>query len=109
MYIKLIMLKSFVLFLLLKQFLNEKYYLFTSYGDTVRDNSGGVVWEWYDECLNYNAAMDSARIQMLQAIANSKQTIIRFQGDDYHYDLSVTNTDKQMIRDTLVLYEALLK
>ena len=87
---------------------NEKYYLFTSYGDTTRDNDT-EVWEFYDECLDTNASMDSARIKMLQAIANSQQTIIRFQGNDYHYDLYVTDTDKQIIRDVLTLYNALLK
>ena len=45
---------------------------------------------------------------MLQAIADSEETIIRFEGDEYYYDLYVTDKDKQMIRDTLTLYEAMI-
>jgi len=85
----------------------EKFYEFVSYFDVTRDNDGDV-WEYYDLCLPYNAGMDNADIEMLQAIANSSETIIRFQGDNYYYDLTVTETDKQMIRDTLALYEAFI-
>lgn len=77
--------------------------------DTVRDNDGGVVWEWYDECLDYNQPLDSEELQMLRQIADSNETIIRFQGDDYSYDLTVTKTDKTIIADVLALYGALLE
>ncbi len=51
---------------------------------------------------------DRIQFEMLQKIAESNETIIRFQGDDYHYDLTVTKTDKEIIRDVLDLYKALL-
>ena len=66
------------------------------------------MWEYYDEALNYNQGMDSEELEMLARIADSSETIIRFEGDEYYYDLYVSNKDKQMIRDTLTLYEALL-
>lgn len=84
-----------------------KYYKNVGYFNTTRDNDT-EVWEFYDECLYIGQGMDTEEIKMLEAIANSNETIIRFQGDNYHYDLYVTNQDKQMIRDTLTLYEALL-
>ncbi|MBR3975566.1 MAG: hypothetical protein IKJ88_06880 [Clostridia bacterium] len=85
----------------------EKYFKNVGYYNTVRDNDT-EVWEYYDECLNYNQAMDSSEIKMLKAIAESDETIIRFQGDDYYHDLYVSQKDKQMIKDTLTLYEAMI-
>lgn len=85
----------------------EKYYKNVGSGNTIRDNDT-EVWEWYDECLDYNEDMNNRDLQMLKAIAQSKETIIRFQGDEYHYDLQVTQADKNMIADTLALYEALI-
>ncbi len=87
---------------------NEKYYKYVGPWDTVRDNDGGVVWEFYDECLNYNQSLDSEELLMLKDIAESNETIIRFQGDDYHYDLVVTKKDKKIISDVLALYGALI-
>lgn len=81
----------------------HKYY---KVGDTVRDNDT-EVWEYYDEALDSNIGMDDSDIQMLVAIANSKETIIRFQGNEYHYDLTVTASDKAAIKNVLALYEAL--
>ena len=82
----------------------QKYTEYVGSFNTVRDNDGGVVWEWYDKVLNVNVPMENATIQMMETIANSTETIIRFQGDDYSYDLTVTDADKQMIRDALELY-----
>lgn len=77
--------------------------------NTTRDNGGGVVWEFYDDILDVNASIDSNDIQLLEKIANSNETIVRFQGDDYHYDLTVSNNDKSMIKDVLAMYSALVK
>jgi len=85
----------------------DKYYKLVGYYNTIRDNDT-EVWEYWDECLKYNQAMDSDQIKMLKAIANSNETIVRFQGDNYHYDLYVKEADKKMIRDALALYEAML-
>lgn len=46
---------------------------------------------------------------MLRQIAGSNETIIRFQGNDYSHDLTVTKTDKTIIADVLALYGALLE
>ncbi|MBQ8807743.1 MAG: hypothetical protein IJZ81_00365 [Clostridia bacterium] len=71
------------------------------YFDIVHDNESGDVWEYIDtEVSDYD-------IEMLWAIANSNETIVRFQGDNYSHDYTVNSTDKQAIKDVLTAYEAL--
>lgn len=77
--------------------------------DTVRDNDNGVVWEYYDQALNIAVDMDDADLKMLRTIADSQETIIRFEGDEHQYDLTVSATDKKIISDTLALYEAFIR
>lgn len=77
--------------------------------NTVRDNEGGVVWEYYDDAFNINEPMDSNAIQKLEKIGNSQETIVRFEGDEYYYDLTVSNEDKSMIKDVVAFYSAFLK
>ncbi len=86
----------------------NNYYKIFSYYDIVRDNEYGNVWEYYDEALDYNEPMDSSTIEMLTAIVNSKETIVRFQGSDYYDDITISKADKTAIKETLRLYEALL-
>lgn len=79
----------------------ERYTMNFSYNDVVRDNGGGVVWEYVD------VDVSDADEEMLWAIANSKETIVRFEGDDYVWDFTVTSSDKQAIRDVLTAYDAM--
>lgn len=78
------------------------------YHDIVRDNDDGNVWEWYDDVVHDNAGLDNSDLSMLDAIASSEETIIRFEGDTYEYDLVVSSADKQLIREVLTLYQALI-
>jgi len=71
------------------------------YFDIVHDNGGGDVWEYID------VEVEDSDLEMLWAIANSNETIIRFQGDDYSHDYTVSKTDKQALKDALTVYEAL--
>ena len=79
----------------------ERYYKTFSYFDVTRNNGGGDVWEYID------LEVSDADVEMLWAIANSQETIVRFEGDDYSHDLTITDGDKQAIRDVLTVYEAL--
>ena len=72
---------------------------YTGY-DVNRDNDT-EVWEWVD------IAPSTADIQMLENIADSQETIVRFQGDNYHYDLTIKSSDKAAIKDVLAAYNAL--
>lgn len=85
----------------------EKFFKYPSRNDLVRDNDT-EVWEWYDEVLDINVGMNNEDLQMLKKIAESEETIIRFQGDEYNYDLTVSATDKKIISDVLALYQALI-
>ena len=82
----------------------EIYYKNPYYYDIIHDNDS-EVWEVWDEVLDAGAEMDDYSIQMLQQIANSEETIIRFQGDDYHYDLTISASDKKAIKNVLTAYE----
>lgn len=78
-----------------------RYYRTYTRNQLVRDNAYGDVWEYIDV-----DPTESDR-ELLQAIANSKETIIRFEGDTYYYDYTVRPEDKQGIRDALALYDLL--
>ena len=41
------------------------------------------------------------------AIANSSETLVRFQGDDDSHDFTVSAGDKEAIRQVLTAYDAL--
>lgn len=79
----------------------EKYTKYFNYRDIHRDNDAGDVWEVAD------FAPDNSDIKMLEAIANSTETIIRFEGDDRRFDMTVKSDDKQGIKDVLTAYEFL--
>ena len=80
---------------------DERYYKTFNYFDVVRDNAYGDVWEYVD------IEVGSSEEELLWAIANSTQTIVRFEGDDYYHDFTVSANDKQAIRDVLTVYDAL--
>lgn len=80
---------------------DERYYKTFSYFDITRDNDYGIVWEYAD------SAVSQSDIDMLWAIADSEKTIVRFEGDDYQYDHTVSAGDKQAIREVLTAFEAL--
>lgn len=71
------------------------------YFDVVRDNDRGDVWE----CIS--TADGNQYEQLFWDIANSKTTIVRFEGDDYYYDMTVSQEDKNGIRDVLNAFEGL--
>lgn len=81
----------------------KTYTISCNYFDVVRENNGGSVWEYYDDIPDN----EKDTINMLEKIAESNETIIRFQGGDHVYDLVVSDTDKAIIRDVLTLYEAM--
>ena len=65
--------------------------------DIVHDVDGGVR-----EYIDIDGVSD---VEMLLAIANSKETIVRFEGDEFVYDFIVKEIDKRAIREVLLVYE----
>ena len=82
---------------------DERYYKTFSYYDINRDNAGGMVGEIVD------AEVSSADIEMLRKIVTSKKTVIRYDGDDYYHDYTLTDSDKSAIKDVLTIYDYLNK
>ncbi len=77
----------------------KNYYKSVSYYDVVRDNAYGDVWEYYDQ-----TTVKEDDISMLSAIANSKETIVRFVGDNNYYDYTIPDKDKKAIQQVLDAY-----
>lgn len=80
---------------------DARYYKTAVRSDLVRDHAYGNVWEYIN-----TADVSQSDIDVFWAIANSNQTIVRFEGN-YIYDLTVSATDKAAIRQVLTAYEAL--
>ena len=79
---------------------DETYPLSYSQGEYFRDNNWDV-WEVIDKEVS-----DTDKV-LLREIANSKTTVIRFQGSQYYHDMTVSQAEKQGIQDTLELAEYL--
>jgi len=70
-----------------------------SYFEVKRDNGYSGVWEWID------IVPSSENISMLKLIADSKSTIVRFQGDDYKNDRELTQKEKKAISDVFTVLD----
>lgn len=77
----------------------QNYYHSYDYFEVTRDNGSGAVWEYVDISVK-----EAERI-LLEKIANSEKTIIRFEGEGHYYDLTVSAKDKQAITDILTAYD----
>ncbi len=71
------------------------------YSELERDNGHGDVWE-------YVHIIDNGYEDLFWKIANSKKTIVRFEGDAHYFDLTVSDADKQAIRELLTAFDALI-
>lgn len=78
-----------------------KTYKSYAYRDVTRDNGYGDVWEFID------ISVGNEERKLLESIAASTETIIRFEGDNHYYDLTVSAKDKQAIKDVLAAYDVL--
>ena len=73
---------------------------FTINGNWERDHNSGI-WEWLD------IPVEKSEYEMLKKIANSKVTKIRYEGTQYHDDRTLTSKEKDIIKKTLEIYDAL--
>lgn len=80
---------------------DDTYTIYTNYGDVNRDNGGGRIWEWLDIPVSEN------QYEMLKSIATSEKAIIRHEGDQYYDDRTLSNKEKEAIKNVLEAYEAL--
>ena len=75
-----------------------RYTKTVNYGDISRQVAYGDVFEWFSDVASEEDML------ILKAIANSNEAIVRFEGDDKYYDLTVPQKDKNAIKDMLILY-----
>lgn len=68
------------------------------YSDIKRDNSGGWVWEWYDE------AVEDKDLNLFERLIASKKTIIRYTGTQYRQDRILGAEEKRGMRKILDAY-----
>lgn len=66
-----------------------------------RDHGSGSVWEWYDENVS------DADLAMIKAIIKSKKATIRFNGNQYHKDHTITAQEKRALQNVLDAFGAL--
>lgn len=64
--------------------------------------------ECYDYKMPLHLEEESKEYEMLVAIAESPEAIVRLEGSKYQYDHTISETEKQVIRETLTLYQSLL-
>ena len=69
--------------------------------DVKRDNSGGYIWEWFDEAIDPQS-------DLVHALANSHRVKIKLNGSDYYDIRTLSQKQIQGIKETFELY-ALLK
>lgn len=77
----------------------QSFSLTYNYNDINRGMSRGNIFE------NVILPADDNVIELLWKISNSNETIIRFQGENYHDDITVTNSEKEAIKNALTIYE----
>ena len=65
-----------------------------------RDHSD-KIWEWYDE------ATDAGDMEVIKSIIASKSAVIRFNGQQYRRDRTITASEKAALQNVLNAYGAL--
>lgn len=71
------------------------------YGEIEKDNGGGEIWEWLDRNVS------QSEMEMLYAMANGKDVVIRHVGRQYHNDRKLTSKEKKAILNVIDAYHAL--
>jgi hypothetical protein len=71
------------------------------YEDVKRDYAGGSIFERYDHLLS------SSELKMIEAVVESKEAVIRYNGDTYYTERKVSDTEKKAMLVTLAAFEEL--
>ncbi|MFF2910020.1 hypothetical protein [Paenibacillus sp. NPDC057934] len=76
----------------------EVFEIAPGYSEISRDNGSGDVWEYYDVTIIKDI------YDKVLKIANSNKAIIRFEGENRQYDMTVTDKQKKAMLNMLKLY-----
>jgi hypothetical protein len=66
-----------------------------------RDHGYSGIWEWYD------TPATARELEILRTVAESRRAVIRYQGQQYHRDRTITDREKQAIREMLIVHDNL--
>jgi hypothetical protein len=69
-------------------------------GQFERDNNS-TIWEWQD------VAPSDLQVTILESLANAKEAVLRFEGQQYRKDVTLSSADKKAIREVLTAYRAM--
>jgi hypothetical protein len=79
---------------------DENFDINTSISEIKRDNGYEGVWEWYDTVVDKN------NLTIIESIISSKNAKIRYNGQQYHSDRIISNTEKSAMLNVLDAYYA---
>lgn len=71
------------------------------YGEIESDHDGGEIWEWLDRSVT------EEELKIVKAIIESKESKIRYSGKQYHSDRTISEKEKQGLRNVLDAYRSL--
>ncbi len=71
------------------------------FDDWERDNAGGGIWEWKD------VSMDAQSWELVRKIADSKETMMRYNGRQYYSDREVSSAEKRALKKIILAYESM--
>lgn len=80
---------------------DESFEISPSYSEFNRDNQVGSVWEYY------TTVVDKEMHDIINAVINSKKTVIRSKGQERHQDRTVTTEEKKALQNVLDAFKAL--
>lgn len=71
------------------------------YGEIETDNGSGGIWEWLDR------SVDQDEFDIIKAVANGDNVKIRYVGRQYYKDRTISNSQKQALKNVINAYESL--
>jgi hypothetical protein len=81
----------------------EKFEITPDNSDVRRDNSAGDIWEWVEKSVTPEDET------IIRAISKSKKAVIRYYGQQYYKDRVISQSEKDIIKETLLAYDLLNK
>ncbi|SHK60471.1 hypothetical protein SAMN05444000_1457 [Shimia gijangensis] len=65
-----------------------------------RDHNSDI-WEWRDQTPS------GYQLEVLRSLANAREAVLRFEGDQYRKDVTLSAGDKKAIREVLLAYDVM--
>jgi len=89
--------------LFIKEFIikadDQTFSIPAGYSMMERDNGYGGIWEWYDQEVTKDD------LAMVSAVIASQKAVIRYNGNQYYRDRTITQKEKQALKEILDAYE----